>query len=183
MPLSEYRNAYSWQEAINLGPGLIRLAEELPASEQMGLAWQLQQSMIELPASIAFDLLKDNSDTSRMAALRLVAALELIEKIYPALDASEVREELDNLINRIKSDNFTEETGATSRIPAETTSHAAPAPATPAAPAASVPVIPEPAAAPEVAAPHEAHSVQVEVQPSESSPAPEEDHVQPDSVQ
>ncbi|MDB5178407.1 MAG: hypothetical protein JWN01_350 [Patescibacteria group bacterium] len=171
MALSEYRTTFSWQQAIELGPQLVRLAEELPGSEQLGLCWQLQQVMVELPTAIALDLL-DDSYTRRPVALRLVATLEIIEKVYPALDTQALRGDAQDLIDRIGSDRFAEQTADARPEPAAV---AAPAPAPvvslPAEPQpapASVAVTPEYAAAPapvEQTAPTSV-PVQAEVQPS-----------------
>jgi hypothetical protein len=192
MPLSEFRTAYSWQEAIDLGPSLVRLSEELPALEQMGLAWQLQQVMVDLPAAIAVDLMEDGSNTRRAVAVKLMAALDLIDKIYPALDTAEVRSAVEALVERIKSERFSETAGgimAPSPVPP---------PMGPGVPASSVPVFPEPAASPDptsaaqvpiIAEPQMAPvmappaPVQVAVQAQESVSPAEESHVQPDSVQ
>lgn len=192
MPLSDFRSAHSWQEAIDLGPGLARLAEQLPLSEQMGLAWQLQQIMVELPQAIALDLLQDGSMTRRPASLRLIASLDLIEKIYPALDTAEIRTAADNLVDRLKSDRFTEVDG----IPGSFTQTPDPAPAPlpvapPVGPVANVPVVPEavpePEAIPEPLPPapepqaEVPHSVPVSVDvPADTD---QENHVQTDLVQ
>jgi hypothetical protein len=166
----EFRTTLSWQQAIELGPQLVRLAEELPASEQLGLCWQLQQSMVDLPAAIALDLLEDGSYTRRAAALKLVATLELIEKVYPALDTLQLRKDAQTLVDRISSDRFTEQTGGAKHAPAAPApAPAAPAPApapTPAPAPASTPITPEtvgPTSQPQPTAPV---SVQVEGQPN-----------------
>jgi hypothetical protein len=186
MPLSDFRTAYSWQEAINLGPSLVRLAEELPGSEQLGLCWQVQQAMVDLPASIAQDLMEDNSNTRRLVILKLLASLELIDNIYPALDTAGVRAEVDLVADRIASDRFAETAagyGNAMTQPSFDQGHTGPA--------SSVPVVPDngPQALPELEplqAPREPVSLQIDVQPSTdqgSQPAPQENHVQPDSVQ
>jgi hypothetical protein len=181
MPLSEFRTAYSWQEAINLGPSLVRLAEELPGSEQMGLCWQVQQAMVDLPAAIALDLMEDNSFTRRLVTLKLLAALELIDKIYPALDTAGVRAEVDAVVERISSDRFTETAAGypaapTQALPLATEPQAA-------GPAYSVPLLPDPPApspvtpepyppvAPAPEAPHDPVSVQIDVQPPHDLPS------------
>ncbi|HVQ44616.1 MAG TPA: four helix bundle protein [Candidatus Saccharimonadia bacterium] len=103
MKLSEYRNSSSWQKAIDLGPKLMALAEELPASEETGLSLQLRQLMVELPATIAADLVQEHSDERLMPALKLLATLELIDRVYPALDTAGVRSEADALAEGLVS--------------------------------------------------------------------------------
>jgi len=68
------------------------LAEELPASEELGLSLQLRQIMVELPATIAADLLRDVSEVRLMPVLKLLATLELIDRVYPALDTAGVKD-------------------------------------------------------------------------------------------
>jgi hypothetical protein len=184
--LSDYRNTLSWKGAIELGPKLIRVAEELPASEEIGLSLQLRQLMVELPAAIAADM-AGATDTRQLTMYKLVAALELVDRVYPALDTGDTKTAVDKLAERLAGPNFAE--GATSS--------ATPAPAAepaltpepnhepePEAPAVSVPAEPtpaaEPAAAPAVEATH------VAVQPAVETPvasAPEGTNVHPDSSQ
>jgi hypothetical protein len=178
--LSDYRNTLSWKGAIELGPKLIRVAEELPASEEIGLSLQLRQLMVELPAAIAADM-AGATDTRQLTMYKLVAALELVDRVYPALDTGDTKTAVDKLAERLAGPNFAE--GATSS--------AAPAPAPtseptpePEAPAVSVPAEPapaaEPAAAPTVEATH------IAVQPAVETPvasAPEGTNVHPDSSQ
>ena len=139
MTFSQYRDTYSWQGAIGLGPKLMRLAEELPASEEMGLSLHLRQLTVELPAGIAGDLLGERP-ASLSNALKMLATLELIDQIYPALDTAGIRSEADALAHRLASENFAETLTA---APNGSTPVAQPAPVKPANPD-SVPL--EPAA-------------------------------------
>jgi len=129
MNLEDLRDTHSWQRAIELGPQLVRLAEELPASEQMGLSWQLRQSMVELPAAIAADL-QSKSSTRQAAAFRLIAALDLIEKVYPALDTAGLRADAESLVEWVASSHFADRINqppAAEAAPAETRDyHSAP---------------------------------------------------------
>jgi hypothetical protein len=108
MTLSEYRTTHSWQQAIRLGSQLVRLAEQLPAAEDMGLSYQLRQGMVDLPAAIAEDLI-ENTQHRLPAALRLVAMLELIEHVYPALDGAAAHTALEQLVSRLSSAQFSEQ--------------------------------------------------------------------------
>src|SRR6202050_346600 len=206
MPLTNFRTSASWRAAVSLGPALVRLAEELPASEQLGLAWQVQQTMVELPAAIAFDLQEPDRTTRIPVMLRLVAALDLIERVYPALDTAAVRQAADSLIERLGSDQFNEPAAAHPR-PAQATSsvqHVVPAPehlrgsvpwvadtSAPephtVVPAPVQPEAPPPAPAP-VPAPAPAPPPRVIIAPPPAAPAPapqpdQDDHVHPDSSQ
>jgi hypothetical protein len=105
--LNDYRECYSWQEAMELGRPLTKLTEDLPAQEERGLISSLQGLMIELPATIAVDLITNTN--SRLAViLRMQAALELIERVYPALDTAEPKTALERLIERCESPAFNE---------------------------------------------------------------------------
>jgi hypothetical protein len=192
MTLTDYRNTKAWQAAIELGPQLVRLAEELPAAEQVGLSMQLRQLMVELPAAIALDLLNEGH-TSLAVALRLGAALELIERVYPALDAGPARTAVAGLTERVNTPGHLAELaagvvpaavpvvaepasaqplvpGAVADLPTEGEAPATPSEAAASlapAPTATVPVTPAPVPGPVPAANEEAHTV----------------HVQPDSGQ
>ena len=117
MTFSEYRETYSWQNAIEIGPKLMRLAEELPAAEENGLSLHLRQLMIEVPAGIAADLLK-GADAQLGCALKLVTVLEMIDQVYPALDTADTNNAADALLQRLASPSFAERQGGPSLSPA-----------------------------------------------------------------
>jgi hypothetical protein len=160
MPMPDFRNDRTWQEAIALGPHLMELAEAMPATEELGLSWQLRKSMVRLPAAIAVDMHGEGS--GRMAEYyRLVATLELIDRVYPALDTAGSRKAVEALGERLAGGDSSD--GA----PAHDEPDAAERPEP-----ASVPVL-EPA-------PHP--SVNVPVQPADE-PAAEDPNVHPNSSQ
>ena len=118
----EYRNTYSWQGAIALGPRLVSLSEDLPLHEQTGLVMQLHEFMVELPAMVAADLVDDTK--LRFAPLyRLTAALELIERVYPALDGTQARQDLDTLGHRLSGASFADLVPSATPIPEYAESH------------------------------------------------------------
>jgi hypothetical protein len=177
MTLSDFQDTYSWQGAIALGSQLLSLAEELPAAEASGLALQLRQLTVDVPAGVAADLLGGMS-ANLTPALKLITVLELIDRIYPAIDVADVRAAADELAGRLSSDAFAEVQAAP----------VAPVAADVAAPSAAEPEtaeFDEPAAAPTVA-----ELAATPVQPFEismttaSNPQQSEDtDVHPDSVQ
>ncbi len=176
MTLSEYRNSSSWQGAIELGPHLMRLAEELPGSEEMGLSLQLRQLMVEVPAAVAGDLVQGTS-SRHPAGFRLLTTLELIDRVYPALDTAGVRADAEKLVARFMS---TEQFAA------------GPAPAKPAATEAAPVPADVPVMAPEPAPTHVEVSVSPDGNITPASPGlstaaaqstSEENHVHPNSVQ
>lgn len=97
MTLESIQQTYAWQEAIELARPISRLSEELPSHEQGGLVRTLQAAMVDLPASIGVDLLK-GARTRMPVILRLEAALEIIDRVYPALDTLDVRAGLEQLL-------------------------------------------------------------------------------------
>ncbi len=196
MTTREYRETYSWQGAIELGPKLLRLAEELPASEDHGLAYVLRELVVELPAMIAEDLI--NATPARLLPmLKLTAALELIDRVYPALDALAATESADKLMGMISSDKFDQKVAPTpapapelsdteiTMTPApEAPDVEAPEPAAQSEPEPA-PAEPEPVKPPPAPAPPAPTSVSIIAEPAAAEvPAPaEEENVHPDSVQ
>ncbi|HEX3081913.1 MAG TPA: hypothetical protein VHQ86_01530, partial [Candidatus Saccharimonadia bacterium] len=96
------------------------------AAEQVGLSMQLRQAMADLPVAIAVDVLEKDSYTRKPAILKLAAILDLIEKVYPALDTAPARAAVDKLADRLASDEFNKSSGSKPALPAEA---AAPKPA------------------------------------------------------
>lgn len=175
MTLSTYRNSPYWKAAIDLGPALARLADDLPGSEEVGLGKTLRHISVELPASIAADLIS-STDTRQHVVLKLVAALELVDRVYPALDTAAARQSADALAEQLLAPGFGPEPAAPA--PAEVEA----APVVPAAPVApvSVPVAAEPTPVAVAAEPQLASPLGPAPQPVAVAPV-QENHVQSDS--
>lgn len=177
MTLSDYRQSPSWKGAVDLGPQLVSLAEELPAAEELGLSWQLRQLMVEVPACIAADLL-DGSATRRPAVFRLLAVLELIDRVYPALDTAATRQQAEDLAQHLLEEDFGKAPTPKDQAPAEAAPMPAQAPA-PVSEPAKVPVLSDhdaPAPAPVV----ETTRVSVQAVAAEET---QQSDVHPDSVE
>jgi hypothetical protein len=170
MTLSEYRKTLSWQGSIDLGPMLMSLAETMPGSEEMGLSFQLRTLMVELPAAVAGDLLR-GTETRHDAVFKLLTALELVDRVFPALDTAATRTAADRLAERLTGSAFQEELAPAAPLPAPELHHE------PVGEPSTMQVVEAPVAAP-VPAPL-AEPTHIAVQPAASS---EEQHVQPDSV-
>ena len=189
MALEDYRQSGSWKAALELAPKLVALAEDLPASEEMGLSYRIKQILVDLPASAAHDQLL-GTDTRQIVAMRLMAVIDLIDRVYPALDTADTRAEAEQLAARLIGDGMPKPAPEAARPnysePAhsdaghhETAHHAEPS---------SVPVVPS-AEHPEHVAPSEhtapapsdesAHHVSVAVQPASESSS----DVHPDSAE
>jgi hypothetical protein len=106
MALSKFRDTYAWQGAIELGSHLARIADELPATEENGLARQLRKGMVELPATVANNVLRDQKEADLLPLLKLLAAVDLIDRVYPALDTADTREALEHLFDRLSSADY-----------------------------------------------------------------------------
>ena len=101
----DYRETKAWQAALELGPRLMSLADDLPATEAMGLSWQLRHLAVDLPAVVADDLMRDRQ-TRRLAILRLLTALELIDRVYPALDTVSIKRSTESLAELLTGEEF-----------------------------------------------------------------------------
>lgn len=107
MAFSDYQQTIAWHSALELGPKLSRLAEELPVGEQNGLSQALLNLAIDLPTSIGIDI--QTGGTTRNAVLvKLQTALELTARIYPALDTVVVENALADRIERFTGPSFNE---------------------------------------------------------------------------
>lgn len=107
MAFSDYQNTYAWQAAMELGPKLTMLSEELPSAEQNGLGQALLNLALDLPTAIGADI--QTGSTSRFAVLiKLQTALELTGRIYPALDNGAVENALAAKMDRFTGDTFAE---------------------------------------------------------------------------
>ena len=104
---TDYRTTHSWKAAIDLAPHILRLAEALPEHEQSGLVLQLHQIMLDLPTRIAQDL-ADATKLRFEVVYRLGAALEVIDRVYPALDTAEIRIATNALAERLSGEQFDE---------------------------------------------------------------------------
>ena len=172
-----------WQEAIELSPHLVNLAEQLPASEEYGLSMQLRKIMVRLPASAAYDLTESGSFSRKVEITRLAAILDIIDKVYPALDTAGARKSLEKVVDRVGGPDFGEQIpgaakvnlpGATSHLqPEPAAAKPAPAPANGeraeeavaehAAAVEPVPVHSEPSSVPVLPAEEQAAPTQVQV--------------------
>lgn len=152
MTLSEYRNSPYWKAAMDLAPTLVRLADDLPGSEDNGLGSALRLLAVDLPASIASDL-HTGSNTRTTPLFKLIAALDLVDRVYPALDTAGARAAADALGAQILADAFSRPSAAP-EAPEAPEAKPAPASIPAAAPApVSVPVLEAPAEAAPAPAP------------------------------
>jgi hypothetical protein len=188
MALSDFRNTTAWQKAIELGSHIVQLADELPAGEQMGLAMILRRETVHLPAVMAADAEYGHQRAPRvLPALQLMAALDIIDKVYPALDTAQARTRLDEIIKHLDGAKTGEahDGGEGSVMPKTSPAESAEPQAAPTAPA-NVPVIADAATTAEF---KPSTPVQDEANPALKVPVAadtaedQENHVHPDRVQ
>jgi hypothetical protein len=105
----DFRNTYSWQMTLEFVPHLSQLADELPAVEEQGLKRHLHDIVVDLPTAISIDLRASGSTRRHEQLAKLQAALAVIETIYPAIDVTEVNEQVNSLEGRLVGASFTEQ--------------------------------------------------------------------------
>jgi hypothetical protein len=113
--MTDYRNTHAWHEALDLAPLLVRVAEQLPDDEATGIAAEVRRLAIDVPAAVAARLTTEQVDAG-IVVLRVVAALEVIERVYPALDTAAARAAADQLYARTT-------TNISETLPAEPPAH------------------------------------------------------------
>ncbi|MBW3538299.1 four helix bundle protein [Candidatus Parcubacteria bacterium] len=105
MDYINYKQSQAWREGINLIPHINRLSEDLPDGEQAGLAAELRRTAIDIPTAIAVDALAGGEPRWEFVC-RLETQLELIRRVYPALDTGDVENGLEQLAERLRSERF-----------------------------------------------------------------------------
>ncbi len=96
-----YRSFKAWEEAIDLSLLVHSLIESLPSDERSALATSLNAAAVNIPTSIALNLIHMQvADIRDLVSLQ--TQLELVDRIYPALDTAEVAETGQALLNRLQ---------------------------------------------------------------------------------
>ena len=111
MRLEEVKKAYAWQDAIELSKCLVSMCEEFSDAETNVVVWHLRQAVVDIPAAVAADLKAGRSATME-PLVKLATELELVDRIYPAIDISDAEERLQILMNRMESDTYLERESA-----------------------------------------------------------------------
>jgi hypothetical protein len=102
----DYKQSYAWRESLTVSQEVFGLIETLP--ETAGpLAAQLAELSVGLPAGVAADLMAGR-EAGLDAIVRLMAAVELVDRIYPALDTGKVQKLTARLMDRLQSPTFIE---------------------------------------------------------------------------
>lgn len=98
--MDRYRLYVAWQEAMKLGLTLYHLADDLPDEEQHLLAADLRRAAVEVPSGIAQNLLSGQA-AELYPMIKLQVAMELIGKVYPALDTLDAERGVAALADRL----------------------------------------------------------------------------------
>lgn len=105
--MEDVKKTYAWQEAMELSRELIRLCEEFSDGDRNVLVGHLRQAVVDIPATVAADIKVGRSATME-PAIRLATELELVHRVYPAIETGSVPQKLEALIQRMESVNFVE---------------------------------------------------------------------------
>ena len=106
MATFDYKQSYAWSEAMELSQGVLGLVETLPETAG-NLAYQLTSLAVKVPGCVAKCLIQ-NEEPKLGVALRLATAVELVDRVYPALDTGSVQTQVAALLDRMQSPSFTE---------------------------------------------------------------------------
>lgn len=98
---------YAWQEAMELANELNRLCEEFSDGDRNVLVGHLRQSVVDIPATVAADIMLARP-ASIEPVIRLATELELVHKIYPAIETGSAPQKTEALLARMRSVNYTE---------------------------------------------------------------------------
>ncbi len=110
--MDQVKNSYAWKEAIELSLDLIRICEEFSDGDHNVLLGHLKNAVVDIPASIASDI-KYSRGANLEPVVKLATELELVHRVYPAVDTGSAPEKAQKLLERMESNNFHEQ------IPAE----------------------------------------------------------------
>jgi hypothetical protein len=105
--MDSVKKAYAYQEALALSGKVITICEEFSDRDQNVLVWHLRQAVIDIPSSIAADLIHHRGATLE-PIIKLATELELVHKNYPAIDTGKAPKMLSDLFDRMSSDRFNE---------------------------------------------------------------------------
>lgn len=105
--MEQVRKTYAWQEAMKLSQELLRICEEFSDSDRNVLAGHLRQAVVDIPATVASDVVLNQGPTLQ-PIVRLATNLDLIHKVYPAIETGKAPEQVKALMERMQSVNYRE---------------------------------------------------------------------------
>ena len=106
--MQDYRKYLIWEEAIVLATQVHNLIDSLPESERSSLAVSLNEAAVSLATSISISLAMSQPPVVTKA-IALLTQLEMVNRIYPALDTAEVDAQAAKLLAKLEhEDQFRE---------------------------------------------------------------------------
>lgn len=109
--MEQVKNSYAWKEAIELSLDLIRICEEFSDGDHNVILGHLKNAVVDIPASIASDI-KYSRGANLEPVIKLATELELVHRVYPAVDTGGAPDKVQKLLARMESNNFHELTPA-----------------------------------------------------------------------
>lgn len=106
--MDQVKNSYAWKEAIDLSLELIRICEAFSVGDQNVLLGHLKQAVVEIPASVAADI-KYSRGANLEPVVKLATELDLVHRVYPAVDTGAAPEMAQKLLARMESVSFHEQ--------------------------------------------------------------------------
>ncbi|MFI5240742.1 MAG: four helix bundle protein [Candidatus Saccharimonadia bacterium] len=101
--MQDYRKYLVWEEAIVLATQVHNLIDSLPESERSALAVSLNDAAVSLATSISISLSMSQPPVATKA-IALLTQLEMVDRIYPALDTAEVDAAAAKLLAKLEHD-------------------------------------------------------------------------------
>ena len=106
--MDQAKNSYAWEEAIELSLDLIRICEEFSDGDHNVLLGHLKNAVVDIPASVASDI-KYSRGANLEPVIKLATELELVHRVYPAVDTGSAPEKVKSLLARMESNDFHEQ--------------------------------------------------------------------------
>ncbi len=106
--MDQVKNSYAWKEAIELSLDLIRICEEFSDGDHNVLLGHLKNAVVDIPASVASDI-KYSRGANLEPVIKLATELELVHRVYPAVDTGSAPEKVKSLLARMESNDFHEQ--------------------------------------------------------------------------
>lgn len=91
-----------FKQALAVSKDLLDLCDGFSHSDQNFLVWQLRNTSIEIPAGVAAQLLQEEGANATGAILKATTAIELVHRVYPAMDTAAVPGKLADLLTAVR---------------------------------------------------------------------------------
>lgn len=99
--LAEVTSLTQWKQALQISKEVLELCDGFSQSEQNFLVWQLRNSALAIPTLLATDL-TSGKKAQPDAIVKCATEIELVNRIYPAVDTDDLSDKLTQLLAAIK---------------------------------------------------------------------------------